>query len=128
MDIETKKSLLKIALAAFGFIFLLIYPMGLIWPSGWVWHAGQGAYYLQMICAVYIVLGVFLIIASRDPEKHRSLISFTIWSSVAHSGVMAVQSMTDGHEMGHMIGDVPALFLVAIVLGYLSSGLSTVRA
>ena len=52
MNIETRQLLLKIALAAFGFIFLLIYPMGLIWPSGWIWHAGQGAYYLQMICAI----------------------------------------------------------------------------
>ncbi len=128
MNTETKQSLLKIALAAFGIIFLLIYPVGLIWPSGWIWHAGQGAYYLQMICTVYAVLGVYLIIASRDPEKHRSLISFAIWSSVAHGGVMAVQAMTDGHEMGHMIGDVPALFLVAIVLGYLSSGTSAARA
>ena len=124
MNTETKHSLLKIALAAFGVIFMLIYPAGLIWPSGWIWHAGQGAYYLQMICAVYAVLGVYLIIASRNPAQHRSLISFTVWSSAAHAAVMAVQAMGDDHEMGHMIGDVPALFLVAIVLGYLSSGLS----
>jgi hypothetical protein len=122
MNIETKEKLLKVALAAFGIIFLLVYPVGLFWPSGWVWHAGQGEYYLQMICAFYAVLGIFLIIASRDPAQHRSLISFTIWSSVAHGGVMAVQAVTDGHEMGHMLGDVPALLLVAIVLGYLSAG------
>jgi hypothetical protein len=124
MNTETKQSLLKVALAAFGVIFMLIYPVGLVWPSGWVWHAGQGAYYLQMICTVYAVLGVYMIIASRNPAQHRSLISFTVWSSAAHAAVMAAQAVGDGHEMGHMLGDVPALFLVAIVLGYLSSGLS----
>jgi len=124
MNTETKQSLLKIALAAFGVIFMLVYPVGLVWPSGWVWHAGQGTYYLQMICTVYAVLGICLIVASRNPAQHRSLISFTIWSSAAHAAVMAVQAMGDGHEMGHLIGDVPALFLVAIVLGYLSSGAS----
>jgi hypothetical protein len=124
MNTETKQSMLKIALAAFGVIFMLVYPLGLVWPSGWVWHAGQGTYYLQMICTIYAVLGVYLIIASRNPAQHCSLISFTIWSSAAHAAVMAVQAVRDGHEMGHLIGDVPALFLVAIVLGYLSSGAS----
>jgi len=64
-------------------------------------------------------LGIFLLIASRDPLAHRSLISFTIWSSVAHGGVMAVQSFDGDHNMGHLLGDVPALFIVAIVLAYL---------
>jgi hypothetical protein len=46
-----------------------------------------------MICTIYAVLGVYLIIASRNPAQHRSLISFTIWSSAAHAAVMAVQAM-----------------------------------
>lgn len=122
MSAEKKESLLKIALAAFGVIFLLVYPVGLVWPSGWVWHGGQGSYYLQMICAVYAVLGVFLIQASRNPAAHRSLISFTVWSSAAHAAVMGIQAMGDSGETGHLVGDVPALFLVAIVLGYLGFG------
>ncbi|MDP2062941.1 MAG: hypothetical protein Q8Q63_04015 [Phaeovulum sp.] len=121
MNAQTKLMLLKLALAAFGAIFLVIYPLGLIWPSGWVWHGGLGVYYLQMIAVIYAVLGVFLIMASRDPGAHRSLIWFTVWSSAAHGAVMAVQAITDSHETGHLLGDVPALFLVAIVLGYLNS-------
>ena len=62
---------------------------------------------------------VFLLIASRDPLAHRSLIWFTVWSSVVHGLIMAVQSVTDPAEMGHLIADVPALFIVAIVLGVL---------
>ena len=120
MDDHMREKLLKIALVAFGVIFFTIYPLGLIWPSGWQWHGGHGQYYLQMICGIYVVLGVFLIAAARNPTEHRSLISFTVWSSVVHSGIMAVQVITDGHETGHLMGDVPALLLVAVVLWYLS--------
>jgi len=111
---------LKIALRLFGVVFLLVYPLGLIWPSGWVWHGGEGRYYLQMICGVYAVLGIFLIRAAGDPAENRSLISFTIWSSVVHAAIMAVQALVGPHEMGHLVGDVPALLLVAVVLGFLS--------
>ena len=115
-----KDKLLRISLIAFGVIFCLVYPLGMVWPSGWVWHGGHGQYYLQMICGLYAVLGIFLILAARDPENNRSLVSFTIWSSVVHAGIMAAQVIYDGHEMGHLTGDVPALLLVAAVLGYLS--------
>jgi hypothetical protein len=120
MDGITREKLFKIALVAFGAVFFLIYPLGFIWPSGWQWHGGHGQYYLQMICGVYAVLGAFLIAAARNPSEHRSLISFTIWSSVVHAGIMAAQAIHDGQELGHLVGDVPALLLVAAVLWYLS--------
>jgi hypothetical protein len=120
MTSTQKDKLLRFALTAFGIIFCLVYPVGLVWPSGWVWHGGHGQYYLQMICGVYAVLGIFLVLAARDPDGNRSLISFTIWSSLVHAGIMAVQAIYDGHELGHLSGDVPALLLVAAVLWLLS--------
>jgi hypothetical protein len=110
--------LLQLALAVFGATFLLIYPLAIVWPSGWAWHAGAPyeSQYFMMLVGVYLTLGVFLLNASRDPQAHRSLIWFTVWSSVVHSGIMAVQSMPAAH-CAHLLGDVPALFLVAIVLG-----------
>ena len=120
MDDITREKLLKIALIAVGAIFFTIYPLGLIWPSGWQWHGGHGEYYLQMICGVYAVLGAYLIVAARNPSEHRSLISFTVSSSIVHAGIMALQATRDGHELGHLAGDVPALLLVAAVLWYLS--------
>jgi Family of unknown function (DUF6632) len=72
-----------------------------------------------MIIGVYATLGVFLLIASRDPYAHKSIIWFTVWSSVVHGAIMAVQAFNDGAESGHLIADVPALFLVAIVLAVL---------
>ena len=120
MNDTTREKLLKLALVLFGTIFFFVYPLGLVWPSGWVWHDGGGQYYLQMICGVYAVLGGFLIAAARDPSQHRSLIAFTIWSSIVHAGIMAAQAISDGHEIGHLVGDVPALLVVAAVLWLLS--------
>lgn len=107
------------ALFVFGVIALLLYPLMLLWPSGWAWTPGQHEYE-QMIIGIYATLGVFLIRASRDPEAHLSLIWFTVWSSVVHGGIMGVQAIVDPTERGHLLGDVPALFLVAIVLALLT--------
>jgi len=111
---------LKLALRVFAAVFVLgVYPLTVLWPSGWSWHPGQSEY-LQMIIAIYATLGVFLWLASSNPEQHQSLISFTIWSSVVHGATMAVQSVANTHHLGHLYGDVPALFVVAAVLGWLS--------
>src|SRR5262245_1056369 len=86
MDNITREKFLKIALVAIGAIFFTIYPLSLIWPSGWQWHGGHGQYYLQN----------YLIAAARNPSEHRSLISFTVWSSFVHASIMAArQYMTD---------------------------------
>jgi hypothetical protein len=111
--------LLRVALIAFGIAFLLVYPLMVIWPSGWAWQPHQHEYE-QMIVGIYATLGVFLLRASRRPEAHLSLIWFTVWSSVVHGGIMAVQAFVDPMERGHLPGDVAALFLVAAVLGALA--------
>jgi hypothetical protein len=111
---------LRLALLVVGLIFIVgIYPLTIIWPSGWSWHTGQSDY-LQMILGIYATLGVFLLIASRDPLAHLSLIWFTVWSSVVHGGIMAVQSLANSEHMGHLLGDVTALFVVAAVLALLT--------
>lgn len=127
MNNDAKRTVLKLALRVFGVIFLFVYPLGFIWPSGWVWCGGMGTYYLQMIAGIYAVLGVFLIIAAKNPEAHRSLISFTVWSSIVHATIMGVQALGDQHEGGHLMGDVPALVLVAVVLWYFSSSADVSR-
>ena len=110
---------LSLALTVFGLIFLVgIYPLTRVWPSGWSWTPAQPAY-LQMILGIYATLGVFLLIAARDPLRHRSLIWFTVWSSVVHAGIMAYHSIRDSTQRGHLWGDVAALLLVALVLGSL---------
>jgi hypothetical protein len=111
---------LRTALLLVGVIFIVgIYTFTIIWPSGWSWHSGQ-SHYLQMILGVYATLGVFLLVASRNPLAHLSLIWFTVWSSVVHAGIMAAQSLANPEHRGHLWGDVPALLVVAAVLALLT--------
>jgi len=120
MNLETRLRFLRVALVLFGLIFLVgVYPLMMDWwPAGWRWQPNQPEYE-QMILGVYATLGVFLIIASRNPLQHRSLIWFTVWSSLAHGGIMAVQALNMPAEHGHLLGDIPALLLVAVVLAVL---------
>src|SRR5215470_4768885 len=95
MSDATRSLLLRIALVATGLTFIFgIYPLGIVWPSGWTWGHGH-SHYLKPI------------------------IWFTVWSSVVHGAIMAVQAWYDKAESGHLIGDVPALLLVAIILAVL---------
>jgi hypothetical protein len=121
--------ILSYALIVFGLAFCLIYPLAVIWPSGWAWHEGPPASndYYMMIVGVYATLGVFMILASRDPAANRSLIWFVVWSSIVHALVMAWEAMRNPAMGGHLTGDVPALLLIAIVLGYLMMGRSGAR-
>ena len=110
---------LRVALIVIGLAFLFgFYPLSIVWPSGWTWGQAH-SHYLMMIMGIYATLGVFLLMASRDPDAHKSIIWFTVWSSVVHGAIMAWQAVDDSAERSHLLGDVPALFLIAIVLGVL---------
>lgn len=111
---------LRVALVIIGLLFIVgLWPLTIVWPSGWRWHAQGRSDYLEMILGVYATLGVFLVLAARNPLAHRSLIWFTVWSSLVHGAIMAVQSFGDDH-IGHLWGDVLALFVVAAVLAFLT--------
>lgn len=120
MDMTTRMKFLRIALIVFGLVFIVgIYPLTILWPAGWAWHNTGQSMYLQMILGIYATLGVFLLLASRDPLENRSLIWFTVWSSIVHGGIMAVQAIAYPEHLGHLLGDVPALLIAAVVLGFL---------
>lgn len=120
MNDAAREKYLRIALVVVGLTFIFgLYPlMNILWPSGWSWEPRQHEYE-QMIMGVYATLGVFLLLASRNPSEHRSLISFTVWSSVVHAAIMAVQAIVDPMERANLLGDVPALFIVALILAVL---------
>jgi len=120
MSSPDRVKLLRVALVVVGLVFLLgVYPLTIVWPAGWAWHHSGQSQYLQMILGIYATLGVFLLIASRDPLAHRSLIWFTVWSSVVHGAIMAAQAIAYPEHRGHLFGDVPALLIVALVLAFL---------
>lgn len=119
MNDQARIRYLKLALVVIGITFIVgIYALTVLWPAGWMWEPRQ-AEYEQMILGIYATLGVFLLLASRDPLAHRSLIWFTIWSSLVHGGIMLVQAVIDETERANLLGDIPALFIVALVLWFL---------
>ena len=120
MSAAPPSRLLSLALTVFGLVFIFGIPvLNRLWPSGWAWVPEQPAY-LHMIWGIYVTLGVFLLLAARNPTQHLSLIWFTVWSSVVHAGVMAVHSVTDPGQIGHLWGDVAALLFTAAVLAVLT--------
>ncbi len=121
MEEDARLKSLKVVLVLIGaFCVVGIYPLTIVWPSGWTWHASGQSMYLQMILGVYATLGVFLIMAARNPLANLSLIWFAVWSSLVHGGIMAVQAIVYPEHRGHLLGDVPVLLIAAIVVALLT--------
>jgi hypothetical protein len=102
-----REKALKVVLVIVGLLFLaLLYPLLTL----------RGDEALQMMLSVYVTLGFFLLLASRDPSAHRSLIAFTAWSSVVHAAVMAVQSLGDAGERLHLLVGTILLLVIGLAL------------
>jgi Family of unknown function (DUF6632) len=121
MDAPARVKYLRVALVLVGLLFIFgVYPLMMAWwPAGWRWQPNQPEYE-QMILGIYATLGVFLLIAARNPLRHISLIWFTVWSSLVHAGIMTVQALSSPSEHGHLFGDVPALAIIAVLLAILT--------
>lgn len=98
---------LKIALVIVGLLFLAaIYPLIMF-------VSREPA--IAMMMSLYVTLGIFLLLASRNPAPHRSLIAFAAWSSFAHATVMAVQASQHWIERQELLG-VIVFFIVGVLL------------
>ena len=98
---------LKAVLVVVGLVFsALIYPMILFVKQ-------EPA--LSMMLSLYVTLGVFLLVASRNPSAHRSLIAFTAWSSFVHAALMGFQAFRNFVRHGELVG-VAVLILIGITL------------
>jgi hypothetical protein len=98
---------LKVVLVLVGLLFLAaVYPL--------ISMSLEEA--LQMMLSVYATLGVFLLLALRNPSANRSLIAFTAWSSFAHAAVMVVQSLHDVGERVHLLSGSVALVVIGAAL------------
>jgi hypothetical protein len=109
---------LRVALVLVGATCLALGPLMLVWPSGWR-SSPHHPHYEQMIVGIYFTLGIFLIRAAKEPMRHLSLIWFAVWSSIVHASVMTIQALTDSEHRGHLVADIPALFLAAAVISFL---------
>ncbi len=121
MDPQKQLTWLRVVMVGTGAFLVLLLPfMFDLWPGGFRWaHPSMHAPYERMIIAIYWALGICLFVASRDPVRHAILIDFTILSSLLHAAVMTYDSFAQEHEMTHMVGDVPILFVLAGALMFL---------
>lgn len=111
-------SILSNTLRIFGLAFIFIIPiMKLDLFGGWAWSPAQWEYEL-MIQGIYMTLGIMMIISAKNPVRNSMFIWFVVWSSVVHAVIMAYQAAIAADEMGHFIGDIPVLIILALLLGY----------
>jgi len=98
---------LKIVLVLVGLLFCAaVYPLMLM--------AKQDPA-LAMMMSLYATLGVFLLLAARNPSEHRSLIAFTAWSSFAHATLMAVQAFLNLIARRELLG-VATFIVIGVAL------------
>jgi hypothetical protein len=97
-----RERILKVVLVVVGLLFCVgVYPLLLMVKQDPA---------LAMMMSLYVTLGVFLLLASRNPSAHRSLIAFAGWSSFAHAGVMSIQALLNMISRRELIGS--AVFIV----------------
>ena len=114
----SRKRALKAVLVVVGLIFCgLVYPLTVF---------GRQEPALAMMLSVYVTLGIFLLLAARDPSANRSLIAFTAWSSFAHAALMAVQAFRNLIPRGELVG-VAALVIIGVALIALAPAKQTVE-
>ena len=103
---------LKVVLVLVGLLFSAgVYPV-----TESLWHASRSMYTEDMMLSLYVTLGIFLLIAVRNPSANRSLIAFTAWSSFAHASVMAVMAFQKADERGELLVAVAVLGIVGAAL------------
>jgi len=107
-----KERALKIVLVLVGLLFLAtVYPM-----LGGVLHTEQSDTGDTMMMSLYATLGVFLLLAVRNPPAHRSLIAFAAWSSFAHALIMSLLAIPLATERaGYLIG-AAVLVVIGVTL------------
>jgi tryptophan-rich sensory protein len=109
---------LKVVLVLVGLLFTaMVYPLVLFVKQ-------EPA--LAMMMSLYVTLGIFLIMAARNPSANRSLIAFTAWSSFAHAAVMSLQAFRNFIARGELIGSA-VLIIIGVALIVLAPAKSAER-
>jgi hypothetical protein len=111
MSDATRDRWFRFALGFWGFGFCFVVGVGAFAKSLITPYAG--AEYDQMLQSLYFTLGIFLLLAARHPFRYLSIIRFTIWSSVAHGGLMIAQALA--MHGGHPHVADPATLLIETI-------------
>jgi hypothetical protein len=106
---------LQVVLVFVGLLYLAwTYPLfDSLWESSWL-QKHQDAF--PMFMSVNAVLGVFLLLAVTQPARHRSLIAFGAWSTLAHACTMTIMS-AEAWSHGMHRKDSPQDIVIFAVIG-----------
>lgn len=89
---------------------------GALWHSGWLNGHND---VLPMFLSIITALGVCLLVAVKRPAKHRSLIAYAAWSSLAHAFTMTIQSAqaaAHGMHRSDSPGDIVVFGAIGVAL------------
>jgi uncharacterized membrane protein YoaK (UPF0700 family) len=107
-----RERVLKVVLVLVGLLFSAgIYPLTMS-----LWKMDKSDYGDDMMLSLYFALGIFLLMAVRNPSANRSLIGFAAWSSFAHGAVMAVLAVHIASERGGLLSAVAVLVIIGVAL------------
>ena len=84
-----------------------------LWHSSWLNGHND---VLPMFLSLNTVLGVFLLLAVKQPAKHRSVIAYGAWSSLAHAFTMLIQS-AEAAARGMHRRDSPQDIVIFVIIG-----------
>src|SRR6266851_3463846 len=107
-----RERVLKVVMVLVGLLFSArIYPLTMI-----LWQRNQSQYGDAMMLSLYFTLGIFLLVAVRNPSARASLIAFAAWSSFAHGAVMAVLAFQIPSERRDLLVAVAVLCIIGVAL------------
>jgi len=106
---------LQVVLVVLGVLTAVanIYPLVTSFLAGLRPTGGTTA---PMFYTILATLGLFLVLAARNPSAYRSLIAFAVWSSFAHAAVMALMAIQLPTKRGELLVGVAATALPAVLL------------
>src|SRR5579864_5795583 len=105
---------LRILLVLFGLIFVAgVYPLITSVRSGWQANKEDAE---PMGLSLYVMMGIFLLIAARNPSANRGVIVFAAWLNIAHAAVMAIMAV-------HLPNERNGLLIAAAVFGVIGGTL-----
>jgi hypothetical protein len=95
----TREKVLKVVLVVVGLFFVA----GLIPIVMYLWHPGNESPGDTMMLSLYVALGIFLLLAARDPTAYRSLIAYAGWANIAHAAVMTLMAIHPGSDRSGLL-------------------------
>src|SRR6266851_9688802 len=103
---------LRIVLVLFGLTFVAgVYPLITSVRSGWQANKEDAE---PMALGLYVAVGIFLLVAARNPSANRGVIAFAAWLNIAHGAVMAVMAV-------HLPNEREGLLIAAAVFGVIGA-------